>query len=50
MVFSNILNFLDEIKIIMLIWLLGPSSRGSMKVYKNCIHPMLISREQVRNV
>jgi hypothetical protein len=37
-----------EIKIIMLIWLLGPSSRGAMKVYKNIIHPMLVSREQVK--
>jgi hypothetical protein len=28
--------------------LLGPSSRGAMKVYKNIIHPMLVSREQVK--
>lgn len=40
--------FYYEIKVITFIWLLGPSSRGSMKVYKTCIHPMLISREQAR--
>lgn len=39
--------FYFEIKVIFLIWLLGPSSRGAMKFYKLCIHPMLISREQV---
>ena len=40
--------FFFEIKVITLIWLLGPSSRGAMKVYKSCIHPTLISREQVK--
>lgn len=39
--------FYYEIKVIFMIWLLGPSSRGAMKLYKACIHPMLISREQV---
>lgn len=39
--------FYYEIKVITFIWLLGPSSRGAMKFYKTCIHPMLISREQV---
>lgn len=39
--------FYFEIKVIAFIWLLGPSSRGAMKIYKACIHPMLISREQV---
>lgn len=41
--------FYYEIKVIIFIWLLGPSSRGSMKIYKSCIHPTLISREQVRS-
>lgn len=41
--------FYFEIKVIILIWLLGPSSRGAMKLYKLCIHPLLISREQVSN-
>lgn len=44
----NWFPFYNEIKVIFLIWLLGPSTRGAMKVYKNVIHPMLISREQVR--
>jgi len=39
--------FYYEIKVIFMIWLLGPSTRGSMKLYKNCIHPLLIAREQV---
>lgn len=39
--------FYFEIKVITFIWLLGPSSRGAMKIYKACIHPMLITREQV---
>lgn len=43
----NWFPFYYEIKVIFLIWLLGPSSRGSMKVYKGIIHPMLISRERV---
>ena len=38
--------FYNEIKVIFLIWMLGPSSRGSMKIYKNIIHPILVSREQ----
>lgn len=45
----NWFPFYYEIKVIFLIWLLGPSSRGSMKIYKNCIHPMLVHREQVHN-
>ncbi|KAL7026727.1 hypothetical protein ACKWTF_005141 [Chironomus riparius] len=38
--------FYNEIKVIFLIWILGPTSRGSMKIYKNIIHPILVSREQ----
>lgn len=40
--------FYYEIKVITFMWLLGPSSRGAMKLYKTCIHPLLILREQVR--
>jgi TB2/DP1, HVA22 family len=39
--------FYYEIKVIFLIWLLGPSSRGAMRMYKSLIHPSLISKEQV---
>lgn len=46
----NWFPFYYEIKVIYLIWILGPSSRGSMKVYKNIIHPILMSREQVRDI
>lgn len=41
--------FFFELKVVTLVWLLGPTSRGAMKVYKSCIHPTLISREQVKN-
>lgn len=40
--------FYYELKVIFLIWLLGPSSRGAMRMYKSLIHPSLISKEQVR--
>lgn len=43
----NWFPFYYEIKVIFLIWLLGPSSRGAMKFYKSIIHPTLISKEQV---
>lgn len=42
--------FYYEIKVIFLIWLLGPSSRGAMRMYKSLIHPSLISKEQVTSV
>lgn len=41
--------FYYEIKVILWIWLLGPSTKGSMKLYKQLIHPTLISHEQVKN-
>jgi hypothetical protein len=43
----NWFPFYNEIKVVFLIWVLGPSSRGAMKIYKGIIHPMLISRERV---
>lgn len=46
----NWFPFYYEIKVIFLIWLLGPSSKGAMKVYKGIIHPMLISRERVSTI
>lgn len=39
--------FYYEIKVIFLVWLLGPSTRGAMRMYKSLIHPSLISKEQV---
>ena len=39
--------FYYEIKVIFFIWLLGPSSRGAMKLYKSVIHPTLVAKEQV---
>jgi receptor expression-enhancing protein 1/2/3/4 len=44
-VFMSWLPFYFEIKVIVLIWLLG--GRGSSAIYRNVIHPTLVRREQV---
>ena len=35
-----------ECKILFLIWLLSPATRGSTMLYRQVIHPTLISREE----
>lgn len=40
--------FYYEIKIILVIWLLSPATKGSSILYRKFVHPMLSSREQVR--
>lgn len=39
--------FYYEIKIILVIWLLSPATKGSSILYRKFVHPMLSSREQV---
>jgi TB2/DP1, HVA22 family len=39
--------FYYEMKILFWIYILGPTTRGSMKIYKHCIHSFLISYEEV---
>ena len=35
-----------ECKIVLLVWLLSPATRGSTLLYRQVIHPALVSREQ----
>ena len=35
-----------ECKIALLVWLLSPATRGSTLIYRQVIHPALISREE----
>lgn len=39
--------FYYEIKIILVIWLLSPATKGSSILYRKFVHPTLSSREQV---
>ncbi|XP_017771569.1 PREDICTED: receptor expression-enhancing protein 1 isoform X2 [Nicrophorus vespilloides] len=45
-VFLSWFPFYYEIKIIMVIWLLSPATKGSSFLYRKFVHPMLSSREQ----
>lgn len=45
-VFVSWFPFYYEIKIIFILWVLSPATRGSSILYKKIVHPMLISREQ----
>uniref|UniRef100_A0A8W7PFW5 Receptor expression-enhancing protein n=1 Tax=Anopheles coluzzii TaxID=1518534 RepID=A0A8W7PFW5_ANOCL len=39
--------FYYEIKVIVVLWLLSPATRGSSTLYRKFVHPMLTRREQV---
>jgi len=45
-VFVSWFPFYYEIKILFILWVLSPATRGSSILYKKVVHPMLISREQ----
>jgi receptor expression-enhancing protein 1/2/3/4 len=45
-IFFSWFPFYYEIKIIFILWVLSPATRGSSILYKKLVHPMLISREQ----
>ncbi|KYB29439.1 Receptor expression-enhancing protein 2-like Protein [Tribolium castaneum] len=45
-VFFSWLPFYYEIKIILVIWLLSPATKGSSILYRKFVHPALSSREQ----
>nr|XP_022919973.1 receptor expression-enhancing protein 2 isoform X2 [Onthophagus taurus] len=45
-VFLSWFPFYYEIKIILVIWLLSPATKGSSILYRKFVHPMLSSREQ----
>lgn len=45
-IFLSWFPFYYEIKIILVIWLLSPATKGSSILYRKFVHPMLSSREQ----
>ncbi|KAJ8952888.1 hypothetical protein NQ318_006504 [Aromia moschata] len=45
-VFLSWFPFYYEIKIVLVIWLLSPATKGSSILYRKFVHPMLSSREQ----
>lgn len=45
-VFVSWFPFYYEIKIIFILWVLSPATRGSSILYKKVVHPMLIAREK----
>lgn len=45
-IFFSWFPFYYEIKILFILWVLSPATRGSSLLYKNVVHPMLISREK----
>lgn len=45
-IFVSWFPFYYEIKIVFILWVLSPATRGSSILYKKVVHPMLISREQ----
>ena len=47
MVFYFRLPFYYEIKVVFVIWLLSPATKGASILYRKFIHPQLSKREQV---
>jgi receptor expression-enhancing protein 1/2/3/4 len=45
-IFFSWFPFYYEIKILFILWVLSPATRGSSLLYKKLVHPMLISREK----
>ncbi|XP_066252096.1 uncharacterized protein [Euwallacea similis] len=45
-IFLSWFPFYYEIKVILVIWLLSPATKGSSILYRKFVHPMLSSREQ----
>ncbi|KAJ8920427.1 hypothetical protein NQ315_005295 [Exocentrus adspersus] len=45
-VFLSWFPFYYEIKIVLVVWLLSPATKGSSILYRKFVHPMLSSREQ----
>lgn len=42
--------FYYEVKVIIVLWLLSPATKGSSTLYRKFVHPMLTRREDVRNI
>jgi receptor expression-enhancing protein 1/2/3/4 len=45
-IFLSWFPFYYEIKIVFILWVLSPATRGSSLLYKKVVHPMLTSREK----
>jgi receptor expression-enhancing protein 1/2/3/4 len=45
-IFFSWFPFYYEIKILFILWVLSPATRGSSLLYKKVVHPMLTSREK----
>ncbi|ENN81353.1 hypothetical protein D910_02976 [Dendroctonus ponderosae] len=45
-IFLSWFPFYYEIKIILVIWLLSPATKGSSILYRKFVHPMLITKEK----
>lgn len=41
--------FYYEVKVIIVLWLLSPATKGSSTLYRKFVHPMLTKRENVSN-
>lgn len=46
-IFLSWFPFYYEVKVIMVIWLLSPATKGSSTLYRKFVHPMLTRRESV---
>lgn len=46
-IFLSWFPFYYEIKVIIVLWLLSPATKGSSTLYRKFVHPMLTKREQV---
>lgn len=46
-IFLSWFPFYYEIKVLLVVWLLSPATKGSSMLYKKFVHPMLTRREQV---
>lgn len=49
-VFLSWFPFYYEVKIVLVLWLLSPATKGSSILYRKFVHPALCRREQVSNV
>lgn len=47
-VFLSWFPFYYEVKIVLVLWLLSPATKGSSILYRKFVHPALCRREQVR--
>lgn len=46
-IFLSWFPFYYEVKVVIVLWLLSPATKGSSTLYRKFVHPMLTRREQV---